>query len=78
MAPLAFLAGAFYSIDVLPLRRRAISLFNPAVYLISGFGWSFLRSSARWRNRERKTKCEVIDETLFQSQKPRRSRQMDA
>ncbi len=39
--PLTFLGGAFYSIDMLPPTWRTISLFNPAVYLISGFRWSF-------------------------------------
>jgi ABC-2 type transport system permease protein len=39
--PLTFLGGAFYSIDMLPPVWRAFSLFNPIVYLISGFRWSF-------------------------------------
>ena len=39
--PLTFLGGAFYSIDMLPEPWRSISLFNPVVYLISGFRWSF-------------------------------------
>jgi ABC-2 type transport system permease protein len=39
--PLTFLGGAFYSIDMLPGTWRTVSLFNPAVYLISGFRWSF-------------------------------------
>ena len=39
--PLTFLGGAFYSIDMLPQAWRAFSLFNPIVYLISGFRWSF-------------------------------------
>ncbi len=39
--PLTFLGGAFYSIDMLPPLWRTVSLFNPAVYLISGFRWSF-------------------------------------
>jgi ABC-2 type transport system permease protein len=39
--PLTFLGGAFYSIDMLPAAWRAFSLFNPIVYLISGFRWSF-------------------------------------
>src|SRR5688572_20610904 len=39
--PLTFLGGAFYSIDMLPPAWRAFSLFNPIVYLISGFRWSF-------------------------------------
>jgi ABC-2 type transport system permease protein len=41
VTPLTFLGGAFYSIDMLPPTWRTISLFNPAVYLISGFRWSF-------------------------------------
>lgn len=39
--PLTFLGGAFYSIDMLPDTWRTFSLFNPVVYLISGFRWSF-------------------------------------
>src|SRR3954469_4577552 len=39
--PLTFLGGAFYSIDMLPPAWRTVSLFNPVVYLISGFRWSF-------------------------------------
>jgi len=41
VTPLAFLGGAFYSIDMLPPAWRTVSLFNPVVYLISGFRWSF-------------------------------------
>lgn len=41
VTPLTFLGGAFYSIDMLPEPWRAISLFNPVVYLVSGFRWSF-------------------------------------
>lgn len=41
VTPLTFLGGAFYSIDMLPGVWRTISLFNPIVYLISGFRWSF-------------------------------------
>jgi ABC-2 type transport system permease protein len=41
ITPLTFLGGTFYSIDMLPPLWRAISLFNPLVYLISGFRWSF-------------------------------------
>jgi len=37
ITPLTFLGGAFYSIDMLPAAWRTISLFNPIVYLISGF-----------------------------------------
>jgi ABC-2 type transport system permease protein len=45
LTPLTFLGGAFYSIDMLPAVWRTISLFNPVVYLISGFRWSFYESS---------------------------------
>jgi ABC-2 type transport system permease protein len=41
VTPLAFLGGAFYSIDMLPPFWRTVSLFNPVVYLVSGFRWSF-------------------------------------
>ena len=41
ITPLTFLGGAFYSIDVLPPVWRTVSLFNPLVYLISGFRWTF-------------------------------------
>jgi len=41
VTPLTFLGGAFYSIDMLPPPWRTVSLFNPVVYLISGFRWSF-------------------------------------
>jgi ABC-2 type transport system permease protein len=41
LTPLTFLGGAFYSIDMLPPAWRTFSLFNPIVYLISGFRWSF-------------------------------------
>lgn len=41
ITPLTFLGGAFYSIDMLPEPWQTISLFNPVVYLISGFRWSF-------------------------------------
>jgi ABC-2 type transport system permease protein len=45
VTPLTFLGGAFYSIDMLPPLWRTITLFNPVVYLISGFRWSFYGSS---------------------------------
>jgi ABC-2 type transport system permease protein len=45
VAPLAFLGGAFYSIDMLPPGWRTIALANPVVYLISGFRWSFYGTS---------------------------------
>ncbi|WP_267397667.1 MULTISPECIES: ABC transporter permease [unclassified Sphingomonas] len=41
ITPLTFLGGSFYSIDMLPGVWRTVSLFNPVVYLISGFRWSF-------------------------------------
>jgi ABC-2 type transport system permease protein len=41
ITPLTFLGGAFYSIDMLPPAWRTFSLFNPVVYLISGFRWCF-------------------------------------
>ncbi|MGH8528527.1 MAG: ABC transporter permease [Nevskiales bacterium] len=45
ITPLTFLGGAFYSIDMLPGAWRTFSLFNPVVYLISGFRWSFYGTS---------------------------------
>ena len=47
--PLTFLGGAFYSIDMLPPAWRTFSLFNPIVYLISGFRWSFYGTAGRER-----------------------------
>lgn len=41
VTPLTFLGGAFYSIDMLPEGWRTLALFNPIVYLVSGFRWSF-------------------------------------
>jgi ABC-2 type transport system permease protein len=41
VTPLTFLGGTFYSIDMLPPFWRTVTLFNPVVYLISGFRWSF-------------------------------------
>jgi len=41
VTPLTFLGGSFYSIDMLPPLWRTVSLFNPVVYLVSGFRWSF-------------------------------------
>ena len=41
ITPLTFLGGAFYSIDMLPDAWRTVSLFNPIVYLVSGFRWAF-------------------------------------
>jgi ABC-2 type transport system permease protein len=45
ITPLTFLGGAFYSIDILPPVWRTVTLFNPIVYLISGFRWSFHETS---------------------------------
>jgi ABC-2 type transport system permease protein len=45
LTPLTFLGGAFYSISMLPPLWQKITLFNPVVYLISGFRWSFFGSS---------------------------------
>src|SRR5437868_10012228 len=45
LTPLTFLGGTFYSIDVLPPLWQKIALFNPIVYLVSGFRWSFFESS---------------------------------
>ena len=41
ITPLTFLGGTFYSIDVLPPFWQTVALFNPIVYLVSGFRWSF-------------------------------------
>jgi len=41
ITPLTFLGGSFYSIDILPPFWHTVALFNPVVYLISGFRWSF-------------------------------------
>lgn len=45
VTPLTFLGGTFYSIDMLPPVWRTVSLFNPVVYLVSGFRWSFYGTS---------------------------------
>jgi len=45
VTPLTFLGGAFYSINMLPPIWQKITLFNPVVYLISGFRWSFYGSA---------------------------------
>ncbi len=45
VTPLTFLGGAFYSIDMLPPTWRAVSLFNPIVYLVSGLRWSFYETA---------------------------------
>jgi len=41
VTPLTFLGGSFYSINMLPPFWQTVSLFNPVVYLVSGFRWSF-------------------------------------
>jgi len=45
VTPLTFLGGSFYSIDMLPDFWRNATLFNPVVYLVSGFRWSFYGTS---------------------------------
>ena len=45
ITPLAFLGGTFYSIKMLPPLWQTVTLFNPLVYLISGFRWSFYESA---------------------------------
>lgn len=45
ITPLTFLGGSFYSVKMLPPIWQTISLFNPVVYLISGFRWSFYEVS---------------------------------
>lgn len=45
VTPLAFLGGTFYSINMLPPFWQTVSLFNPVVYLVSGFRWSFYEIS---------------------------------
>jgi ABC-2 type transport system permease protein len=45
VTPLVFLGGSFYSIDMLPPIWQKITLFNPVLYLISGFRWSFYEIS---------------------------------
>ena len=45
VTPLVFLGGSFYSIDMLPPLWQKINLFNPVLYLISGFRWSFYEIS---------------------------------
>jgi len=41
VTPLTFLGGSFYSIHMLPPLWQTVTLFNPVVYLVSGFRWSF-------------------------------------
>jgi ABC-2 type transport system permease protein len=45
ITPLVFLGGSFYSINMLPPTWQTVTLFNPVVYLISGFRWSFFEVS---------------------------------
>ena len=45
ITPLTFLGGSFYSIEMLPGVWKTIALFNPVVYLVSGFRWSFYGTS---------------------------------
>lgn len=45
VTPLTFLGGAFYSVHILPEPWRTITLFNPVVYLINGFRWTFFGTS---------------------------------
>jgi ABC-2 type transport system permease protein len=45
ITPLVFLGGTFYSVDMLPEFWQTVTLFNPVVYLISGFRWSFYEIS---------------------------------
>ena len=45
ISPLTFLGGSFYSISVLPPVWQTVTLFNPVVYLVSGFRWSFFEIS---------------------------------
>ncbi len=45
ITPLVFLGGSFYSVSMLPPFWQTVTLFNPVVYLISGFRWSFFEVS---------------------------------
>jgi len=45
ITPLVFLGGSFYTIEMLPPAWQTVTLFNPVVYLISGFRWSFFEVS---------------------------------
>jgi len=45
ITPLTFLGGTFYSVSVLPPAWQTVALFNPVVYLISGFRWSFFETA---------------------------------
>jgi len=45
ITPLVFLGGSFYSISMLPPVWQKVTLFNPVLYLVSGFRWSFFEIS---------------------------------
>jgi ABC-2 type transport system permease protein len=45
VTPLVFLGGSFYSVNMLPPFWQKVTLFNPVLYLISGFRWSFYEIS---------------------------------
>lgn len=45
ITPLVFLGGSFYTLDMLPPFWQTVTLFNPVVYLVSGFRWSFFESA---------------------------------
>ena len=45
VTPLTFLGGSFYSVNMLPPFWQKVTLFNPVVYLVSGFRWSFYDAS---------------------------------
>jgi ABC-2 type transport system permease protein len=45
ITPLVFLGGSFYSVNMLPPAWQTVTLFNPVVYLVSGFRWSFYENA---------------------------------
>jgi ABC-2 type transport system permease protein len=45
VTPLVFLGGSFYSIHMLPPIWQTVTMFNPVVYLVSGFRWSFYETA---------------------------------
>ncbi|MGV6851738.1 MAG: ABC transporter permease, partial [bacterium] len=45
ITPLVFLGGSFYSVSMLPPFWQTVTLFNPVLYLVSGFRWSFFEVS---------------------------------
>ncbi len=58
ITPLTFLGGTFYSINVLPPFWQTVSLFNPVVYLVSGFRWSFFENRrCERRHQPRHDRC---------------------